>query len=182
MKFILFLVSVVCVAPLAQIQAQDGESHKRIPVFFSCNCADEVGKLYATALRDLLAKSPRYIESASPDLTGGAVDGPPKLSIVVTSIDPTGTADSWLILRLVFSELPLIYIQLSDGARRLRRTIARPRRLLPSTTKYTGYWTLEQKINRPSSGVGSTASSGFGYRGSESMTLHERLTRAAPTL
>jgi hypothetical protein len=90
MKFILFLVSVVCVAPLAQIQAQDGESHKRIPVFFSCNCADEVGKLYATALRDLLAKSPRYIESASPDLTGGAVDGPPKLSIVVTSIDPTG--------------------------------------------------------------------------------------------
>jgi len=90
MKFILFLTSIVCVTQAMQIQAQDGESQKRIPVFFSCNCPDEVGKLYATALRDLLAKSPRYFESASPDLTGGTIDGPPKLSIVVTSMDPIG--------------------------------------------------------------------------------------------
>ena len=94
MKVVFVLAMIVRVSMYARPQAQDQQNQKRIPVFFLCNCGDEVGKLYATALRDLLAKSPRYVETADPDLTRGTVDGPPKLSVVVTSIDPTGEGKS----------------------------------------------------------------------------------------
>ena len=36
---------------------------ERIKVRFSCSCEDQVGARYATALRDLLASSPRYTET-----------------------------------------------------------------------------------------------------------------------
>jgi hypothetical protein len=43
----------------------------RIPVVFDCNCDDAVGSLYATAFRDLLAASPRYIETREAEPING---------------------------------------------------------------------------------------------------------------
>ena len=38
---------------------------KKIPVFFQCTCDDPVGSRIATAVRDLIATSPRYFKSGS---------------------------------------------------------------------------------------------------------------------
>lgn len=44
---------------------------KKTPVYFGCTCADPVGALYATAFRDLLASSPRYIEASEAQPVNG---------------------------------------------------------------------------------------------------------------
>jgi hypothetical protein len=59
-------------------------------VFFSCSCDDPVGRLYATAFRDILASSPRFIETTQDEEKGA--DG--KISqfnwsIRAVSVDPT---------------------------------------------------------------------------------------------
>jgi hypothetical protein len=69
--------------------AQDSNSQSRTPVRFECNCTDEVGQLYATAFRDLLAKSPRFVSETGFDKGGGSLEGPPSLLVNVVSLDPS---------------------------------------------------------------------------------------------
>ncbi len=38
---------------------------RKIPIFFQCTCDDPVGSRLATAVRDLIAVSPRYFKSGS---------------------------------------------------------------------------------------------------------------------
>ncbi len=38
---------------------------RKIPIFFQCTCDDPVGSRIATAVRDLIAISPRYFKSGS---------------------------------------------------------------------------------------------------------------------
>jgi hypothetical protein len=38
---------------------------RKIPIFFQCTCDDPVGSRIATAVRDLIATSPRYFKSGS---------------------------------------------------------------------------------------------------------------------
>ena len=38
---------------------------RKIPIFFQCTCNDPVGSRIATAVRDLIAISPRYFKSGS---------------------------------------------------------------------------------------------------------------------
>jgi hypothetical protein len=68
--------------------AQDSNGQVRIPVKFECNCTDEVGQLYATAFRDLLAKSPRFVADTGFDKGGGAFEGPPSMLVNVVTLDP----------------------------------------------------------------------------------------------
>ena len=44
----------------------------RTQVVFSCQCDDAVGQLYATDLRDLLATSPRYVQTDNAVVTDSA--------------------------------------------------------------------------------------------------------------
>ncbi len=49
---------------------------KRIKVVFVCGCEDQTGKLYAMAFRDLLASSPRFVQtsdSAETDSNGKVI-------------------------------------------------------------------------------------------------------------
>jgi hypothetical protein len=60
----------------------------KTPVHFQCQCDDAVGARYATAVRDLIAKSPRYI--AVPDfIVGDTKDGHWNYGIRVISLDPS---------------------------------------------------------------------------------------------
>jgi hypothetical protein len=45
---------------------------RKIPIFFQCTCDDPVGSRIATAVRDLIATSPRYFKSGSEFNTQGA--------------------------------------------------------------------------------------------------------------
>ena len=38
---------------------------RKVPIFFQCTCDDPVGSRIATAVRDLIATSPRYFKSGS---------------------------------------------------------------------------------------------------------------------
>jgi hypothetical protein len=80
----LFVWTFVAVQSYAQVP----NSQMQIPVKFECNCTDEVGQLYATAFRDLLAKSPRFVAGTGFDKGGGAFDGPPSMLVNVVSVDP----------------------------------------------------------------------------------------------
>lgn len=40
--------------------AKAQQPSRKIPVIISCNCEDEIGRRFASAIRDLLASSPRY--------------------------------------------------------------------------------------------------------------------------
>jgi hypothetical protein len=57
----------MCLAILAimtaRVFAQDPV--RKIPVFFQCTCDDPVGSRIATAVRDLIAVSPRYAKSGT---------------------------------------------------------------------------------------------------------------------
>jgi hypothetical protein len=74
----------------ATVQSQMQNDQKRVPVKFICDCSDSVGKLYATAFRDLLAKSPRFVQDGPFDRTGGSSGNPPSMLVSVVSIDPIG--------------------------------------------------------------------------------------------
>ena len=45
---------------------------KKIPIFFQCTCDDPVGSRIATAVRDLIATSPRYFKSGGDFTQEGA--------------------------------------------------------------------------------------------------------------
>jgi hypothetical protein len=45
---------------------------RKIPIFFQCTCDDPVGSRTATAVRDLIAISPRYFKSGSEFTRQGA--------------------------------------------------------------------------------------------------------------
>ncbi len=83
----------VCVAALcflAGAPKAGAQEPKRIKVVFECQCDDDVGRLYATAFRDLLASSPRFVEatnSAEVDSNGAIIDF--NWKVVVVSIDPS---------------------------------------------------------------------------------------------
>lgn len=83
LRTLLFLMTLT-----AHLCAQDSNAQVRIPVKFECNCTDEVGQLYATAFRDVLAKSPRFIADAGFQKGGGSSDGPPSILVNVVSLDP----------------------------------------------------------------------------------------------
>jgi hypothetical protein len=57
----------MCLAILAIMTAKvfAQPSVPKIPVFFQCTCDDPVGSRIATAVRDLIATSPRYFKSGS---------------------------------------------------------------------------------------------------------------------
>jgi hypothetical protein len=79
---------LVCALLALQSHAQDTGHRVRIPVKFECNCADEVGQLYATAFRDILASSPRFVSEVGFDNSGGSSSGPPSMRVNVVSVDP----------------------------------------------------------------------------------------------
>jgi hypothetical protein len=58
---------VMCLAILAIMTAKVFAQApvRKIPIFFQCTCDDPVGSRIATAIRDLIATSPRYFKSGS---------------------------------------------------------------------------------------------------------------------
>jgi hypothetical protein len=54
--------AVLALLCCALTSAALGQRQVRLPVTFKCTCDDVVGSLYATAFRDLLATSPRFIQ------------------------------------------------------------------------------------------------------------------------
>ncbi len=81
----LIFCSIVCTYAL-------GQQAPRIPVVFDCHCNDRVGALYATAVRDLLAESPRFAETRTAegeDATGKFPIWNWHLSVI--SLDPEKT-------------------------------------------------------------------------------------------
>jgi hypothetical protein len=72
---------------------------KRVPVKFVCQCKDGTGAMFATAFRDLLASSPRYVEvSDSSEKSPDGKSDIPHWKIDVISIDPTflcQSSSSW---------------------------------------------------------------------------------------
>ena len=80
-----FLLSILAALATRSLHAQ---APSKIPVKFTCTCSDPVGARYATALRDLVAASPRY--SASSDyVVGKGEDEVWHWGIRVVSLDPT---------------------------------------------------------------------------------------------
>ena len=83
MKGSAFLLFLCCLLPAA------GQSPKT-PVVFDCDCTDSVGSQYATAVRDLLAASPRYTLAFTAEEKGK--DGKPttfRWHIKGLSLDPS---------------------------------------------------------------------------------------------
>jgi len=77
----LVLLGIICVSTACYAQ--------RVKVKFSCDCDDHVGALYATALRDSLATSPRFIETPDESelKSDGSKDRLYHLVIQVVSVD-----------------------------------------------------------------------------------------------
>jgi hypothetical protein len=77
---VLIFLSLLTLPAFAQTQ--------KIPIYFSCTCDDVVGSSYASAMRDLIATSPRYrpIYSSSEMIDGKKVD---RFHISVVSVDPS---------------------------------------------------------------------------------------------
>ena len=84
-KLVRCAVFVITGASFALAQAQHREK-----VVFNCTCNDAVGALYATALRDLFANSPRFVEAftAEEKDKAGKVSGY-NWKISVVSMDPS---------------------------------------------------------------------------------------------
>jgi hypothetical protein len=83
----LLLLLSLCRPALAQDQP------KRIPVKFVCDCTDPVGLLYATAFRDLLAKSPRFEAAVNFDKTGGTPPNNPSMQVSVVTLNAWNAGD-----------------------------------------------------------------------------------------
>lgn len=81
-----FLCCLLAVPTMAAGQSDDAQPGRQ-RVEFNCQCSDSVGQLVATALRDLLASSPRYVEY-SPQIPAPK-DAPFYWQIKAISIDPT---------------------------------------------------------------------------------------------
>jgi hypothetical protein len=82
-RFIAFLLLCTAIS-----HAQDRTS--RLKVAFDCTCSDKTGSLFATAFRDALANSPRYIEGQSSEKYEGKTIYNLKVSAVSVSLDDQG--------------------------------------------------------------------------------------------
>lgn len=88
----------MCVAILAMMTARvfAQASAPKIPVFFQCTCDDPVGSRIATAVRDLIAVSPRYFKSGS-DFSRQGANVFPIWSIRVVTRDTDENASRTMI-------------------------------------------------------------------------------------
>jgi hypothetical protein len=68
----------------------------KIPVFFQCTCDDPVGSRIATAVRDLIAVSPRYFKSGS-DITRQGSNVFPVWSIRIVTRDTDENATATMV-------------------------------------------------------------------------------------
>lgn len=92
------LLSLLLLTAHAQPQAK-----AKAKIYVECTCDDPVATLYATALRDAIANSPRYVEaeaSESPGKDGKGSDPNWVLSIVSID-DSTSVADVSTALSVV---------------------------------------------------------------------------------
>ena len=69
---------------------------RKIPIFFQCTCDDPVGSRLATAVRDLIATSPRYFKSGG-DFTQEGANVFPIWSIRVVTRDTDENASRSMI-------------------------------------------------------------------------------------
>ena len=69
---------------------------RKIPIFFQCTCDDPVGSRIATAVRDLIATSPRYFKSGG-DLTQEGANIFPIWSIRMVTRDTDENASRSMI-------------------------------------------------------------------------------------
>src|ERR1700728_2594316 len=69
---------------------------RKIPIFFQCTCDDPVGSRIATAVRDLIAISPRYFKSGS-EFTRQGADVFPIWSIRMVTRDTDENASRSMI-------------------------------------------------------------------------------------
>lgn len=60
------LVAIVSVASI-QVCGQDSKLKKE-PIYFECQCEDQVGQLVATSFRDELSRSPRYYSASAAEI------------------------------------------------------------------------------------------------------------------
>jgi len=102
----LFGIALCSIAALSIVPV--GYAQKPAPavtnVLFQCDCDTELASRYATEVRDLLAKSPRYAEA---QLTDKGPDGNPTFNwvIYVSSgpVDDSGPLSNLLVLSVVFT-------------------------------------------------------------------------------
>jgi len=113
MKFIAFFALFCASIVLAQAPA-------KTPVHFDCSCDDNIGARYATAVRDLIAVSPRY-QSTGAFKEGSGADTKWNYGIRVTSINPfndEGNSSTALAVVFTYGELYLdSYIQVCGVAK-----------------------------------------------------------------
>jgi hypothetical protein len=88
----------MCLAILAMMTARVFAQAPvtKIPIFFQCTCDDPVGSRIATAVRDLIATSPRYFKSGS-DFTRQGSNVFPIWSIRVVTRDTDENASRSMI-------------------------------------------------------------------------------------
>lgn len=103
MKNLVFLLLLLPMMAFGQTPTKTG-------VKFSCMCNDEVGARYATAIRDLIASSPRY-QSAVEYQTDLGKSDTWNYGIRVVSLDPTnGKVGTSSVLSIVITWGP-VYLQ-----------------------------------------------------------------------
>ncbi len=105
-RVLLIALGLISFSYLAHAQA------KKSSLYFDCTCDDAVGRLYATAFRDLLASSPRY-QSASvaevDDEKGNVVRR--NWNVKVVSLDPARDAEGQrTVLSVVLIWGDLLYV------------------------------------------------------------------------
>lgn len=84
------ILAIMTVRAFAQAPVQ--APVRKIPVFFQCTCDDPVGSRLATAIRDLIATSPRYFKSGSELIQqGGSVFPVWSIRVVTRDTDENAT-------------------------------------------------------------------------------------------
>jgi hypothetical protein len=97
----ILLLPQICVSLLGQ------DSAGKTQLFVSCSCDDQLGAKYATALRDIVAKSPRYEETRN---EGDDKSGYPfKISLV--SIDTSTSPGEQIAISEVTSFNSILFDQ-----------------------------------------------------------------------
>ncbi len=114
------MIREVALFGLLVTSAAPGQAPAKKAIKFQCTCDDSVGVRYATAMRDLIAASPRY-KSATEFTVGEGKGSVWNLGVRVVSIDPTvGKTGNSTVLSVVLTVGPLYmtsYVQVctSDG-------------------------------------------------------------------
>lgn len=113
---------LLCIALLLLPSIAFGQNANKAGVKFDCTCNDSVGARYATAVRDLIAASPRY-ESAEDFVENPGKSAIYHMGIRVVSLDPQagnpghGSALSIVITWGAFYLASSLQICTSDGVR-----------------------------------------------------------------